>query len=111
MGAVIGAAFQALILSLGRLFLSWKVFGAFLITGILGIVLYNLVAEILGEVLTFIQGQINAATGELGASAPLQLSGIGAWLAQVLKLPEQISVALTFVGLKWMVVKIPFLKW
>lgn len=112
MGAVIGLAFRALILSLGRLFLSWKTFAAFLITSILGIVLYNLVNEIFAELLGFVTSKMSEIQGASGIQgAAITLTGISAWFVDTLQLDVQASIAVAFITTKWLIVKIPFLKW
>jgi len=110
MGAALGLAIRALILSLGTLFSGWKLFFGALITTILGVVLYNLIADILEEGLAFVTASIDGVTGQL-PSLSLQFVGLGAWLAHAVQLEDQIALAVTFIGLKWLVVKIPFVKW
>ena len=111
MGTAIGLAFKALITSLVAIFGSWKLFIGFAITGILAVVLYNGVVEIAQEVLTWAMGKITAMSGAELPSGLIQLSGLAAWMAQQTYIPAQVGIAVSAVSLKWLVVKIPFLKW
>lgn len=111
MGAVIGLAFRALIVSLGRLFLSWKTFSAFLITGILAVVLYNVVSEILGEIMDFALSKISEVSTSGISGVALELTSLGGWCAECCRLDDQVAIAITFISTKWLIVKVPFLKW
>ena len=111
MGATIGLAFKALITSIGGAFTAWKLFSSFLLTVVLGIVLYNLVVDVVQEVIAFVNAKLAAVSGGELPSGALQLTGLGAWLAQETYLDAQIGIAITAISLKWLVVKIPFLKW
>lgn len=111
MGAVIGAAIRVLLGSSVAKWLATKAFVSLIVTSILGVVLYNVVSEVFGELLTFVQSQLTEVTGEGLTGATLEFVGLGAWFADKLLLPEQVGVMLTFISLKWLVVKIPFLKW
>lgn len=111
MGAVIGAAIRVLLSSSVAKWLAWKTVIAFIMTTILGIVLYNVVSEVFGELLTFVQNQMSAVTGQGLSGAALEFTGLGAWFAQKLKVAEQVGLMVSFIVMKWGVVKIPFLKW
>lgn len=111
MGAVIAMALGKIISGMGAMFLGWKTVMVALITVVLGVVIYNVVSEIVGELLDFAMEQISAISQGGLPSVTLQLSGIGAWLAEKLRLDDQVALMITFVTAKWLVVKIPFLKW
>jgi len=110
MGAIIGAAVRAVLMGMVSLFSGWKASIFALVTVTLGIVLYNLVVEITEEVMDFAL----AAVGVYSANIPdslIQLTGIGLWCAEKVGLSSLIGLAVTFISAKWMIVKIPFLKW
>lgn len=110
MGAIIGAAVRAVLVGLVTLFSGWKAAIFSMVTVTLGIVLYNLVVEITEEVMDFAL----AAVGLYSANLPdtlIQLTGIGLWCADKVGLAALISLAVTFIGTKWLLVKIPFVKW
>lgn len=111
MGAIIGAAIRVLLASSVAKWLAWKTVVAFLVTTVLGIVLYNVVSEILGELLDWVSTQISAVSYEGIEGAALEFTGLGAWFADRLQIPEQVGVMVSFVSMKWLVVKVPFLKW
>jgi len=91
----------------------YKLFFGGLLMTILGVVLYNLVAEIIGEVLSWGLTAIRSETSGLVAEgAPsVGLSGVGAWMAGVLRVPEMLSVVINIVMVKWVLRKIPFVRW
>lgn len=111
MGAALGMAFKALIGSLINIFSGWKVFLGFVVTGILAVVIYNGVVAIVEEVMVWVMGKISGMTGSDLPSGLVQLSGLAAWMAQQTYLDVQIGIAVSAISLKWLVVKIPFLKW
>lgn len=111
MGAIIGAAIRVLLASSVAKWLAWKTVIAFVVTTIIGIVLYNLVAEIVGECLVWVADQVAEVTTTGWEGAALQFTGLGAWFADRLQIPEQVGVMVAFVSTKWLVVKVPFLKW
>lgn len=110
MGAALGLAFRALITTLVNLFGTWKVFAFTLVTGTFGIVLYNLLCEVVGEVLEFTAAAADQGVGDL-PSGLIQFGGVGAWIAHTMNVEGMISLTVTVVAAKWLVVKIPFLKW
>jgi hypothetical protein len=90
----------------------YKVFFGGLFLSILVVFLYNLVAEIVGEVLSWSLSVMSSETaGVVGESPSVGLDGVGAYLAGVLRVPEMLSVALNLVALKWLLRKIPFVRW
>lgn len=111
MGGLLGQAFGLLLTTINNLFGSWRFFLGVTCLSLLGIVLYNVLVELMGDVLTWVMGELTAVpVGEL-PSTRLQLTGLGAWIAQETYLSQQVGIAVTAVSLKWLVVKIPFLKW
>lgn len=111
MGAIIGAAVRALLASSVAKWLAWKSVVALLVTSVLGIVLYNLVTEIVGELFQFVQSQMSQLSSQGLSGVAIQLTGLGAWIGERLKVPEQVALMVSFVCAKWAIVKIPFLKW
>lgn len=93
------------------LFGGWRVFFGGLLMTILSVVLYNLVVEVLGEVLEFVIDQLQGVSGPSGSSGVMSFTGFGAWWVTHLRLPECLSFILSCVVIKWTVRKIPFLKW
>lgn len=111
MGYIIGLATKAVIGSLANLFGSWQGFLAVTFLSCLGVVLYNVAASLVGDTLTWVMGQVAALeVGDL-PNGWVQLTGLGAWLAEQTYLDDQIGIAITAVSMKWVVMKIPFLKW
>lgn len=99
--------------TLTAIFVGWKgiILASFLL--FLGINLYNLFCEIVGELASFITTMLaSRAPGVPGSPSLIgELFGTAAYLAIHLKLIEQFNFMISIVTLKWVVVKIPFLKW
>lgn len=76
---------------------------------ILGIIIYNLICEVIQEILNFGLAKIGAisSTGITGPS----VSGFAAWLAIQLRAPECVAVMVSFAALGFFLRKIPFLRW
>jgi len=86
-----------------------KVFMSGLFMSILGIISYNLVCEVIQEVLNFGLAKVGAVsvTGITGPS----ISGFAAWFAVQLRVPECVAVMVSFATLGFVLRKIPFLRW
>lgn len=111
MGAIIAASTKTMIATMVAAFTSWKTLMTLVLVTALGITIYNVAADLLEAVLQWVMSEVSAVpVGEL-PSGMVQLSGLGAWMAQQTYLHEQVGIAITAVSLKWLVVKIPFLKW
>lgn len=116
MGAILaflGSAFGWLSTALGAVFVGWR--GVMLATflAFLGINLYNLFCTIVSELSSFITTMLTSRAPGVPGSPSLvgELFGTAAYLAIHLKLIEQFNFMISIVTLKWVVVKIPFLKW
>jgi len=88
---------------------SLKGFLSIVFMSILGIIFYNLLVEVIQEVMNFTINQLNGS-GIGGVSTPT-LSGFAGWCATQLKLPECVSVIGSALAIKFILRKIPFLKW
>ena len=105
-GVVALAGFWAALQSKWYLFLV----GGFL--AFLTLNLYSLYVEIMRQILAFATSAIQAATPAEGPPGVLvQVAGVSAWLVSKLRIVEQLSFVVNIVGLKWMLAKIPFVKW
>jgi len=93
---------------LGGLFGLKFFIGGVLMT-ILGIVLYNGVVGIIEEVMNFALAQINGVS--MGSVTSPTISGFGGWMLAQLKFAECFAVIVTAVSIKFVLRKIPFLKW
>lgn len=115
MGALFGWLGAALTTVFGGLLGGWKTFvGGILLKITLALVLYNLVAEVLSEMLVWVADKLGAVSAGSGMETSLDLtgfSGLLGWLGDVLRVPEQVAVMSTCVLAKFMLRKIPFLKW
>lgn len=81
--------------------------GVFMV--ILAIVFYNLLVEVLQEIMVFTITQISDV-GPDSITNP-SLPGFGGWFAAQIKLPECISVMSSCVAVRFVARKVPFLKW
>lgn len=80
-----------------------------LVTAVLGIVLYNLMCEVVQELMEFAVSQISGES----FTNPLNptFSGFVGWSFAQLKIPECVSVVVSCVSIKFVLRKIPFLRW
>jgi hypothetical protein len=89
--------------------LSLKTFLSAVFMVIIGIILYNLMVEVIEEILTFGLAKINGAN--YGTWTNPSVSGFAGWMMAQLKIPECIGVMATCVALRFVLTKIPFIKW
>lgn len=86
-----------------------KFFIGGLLMTILAVILYNGLVGVVEEVLNFAVAQISGL--EYGAVASPSVSGFAGWFLAQLKLPECLSVIVTAVSIRFILRKIPFIKW
>lgn len=110
MGAMLALGVGRIVGVIATAVTSWSYLLVFLMVTVLPILIYNVASEIFGELLAFASSKVAELTGDL-AGSPLQFVGVGAFLADCLRVPDQISIVLAMVGLKWQLMKIPFFKW
>lgn len=96
-GRIISAIFGV------RTFLVW------LITITLGVVFYNLICEVIQELLNFALSQINGTS--IGSVSNPSFSGFAGWCLGQLKVPEILAVIVSAVSIKFILRKIPFIRW
>jgi hypothetical protein len=88
-----------------KLFMS----GIFMTVG--AIILYNLIVEVVDELMTFSLAQISGAGPGVGSVISPTITGFAGWWIAELKVPEAFAVIVSFVSVKFMLRKIPFLRW
>lgn len=76
---------------------------------VLGVVLYNGLVGVVEEVMAFTVAQINGT--EIGAITSPSITGFAGWFLGVMQFPECFSVIVSCVAIKFVLRKIPFLKW
>jgi uncharacterized membrane protein YhdT len=76
---------------------------------VLGVVLYNALVGIVEEVMTFTVSQIGGAG--VGSISSPSITGFAGWFLAQVKLPECFAVMVSAVAIKFVLRKIPFLKW
>ena len=91
-------------------FVGWK--GALWAIGaaIATVVVFNTFYDITQIILNFVVTKVSSESSSL-ESQSVQMTGVAAYLAGKLRVPECISYILSIVILKWTLVKIPFVKW
>lgn len=91
-------------------FVGWK--GAIWAIGaaIATVVVFNTFYDITQIFLSYIVTKVGSDTTGL-QSQTVAMTGVAAYLAGKLRVPECISYILSIVILKWTLVKIPFVKW
>lgn len=103
--AWIGSFFTASLASATARWIATKVLLTALMVTILPIVLNNFIHKLIG--ISF--GIVDSQAGSL-ASSTLTLSGLGAWFAINLSLPECVSIILTAIAIKFTLGLIPFVR-
>lgn len=86
-----------------------KFFMSGVLMSIIGIILYNLVVDVIEEVMNFTLTQINGVT-TTGIASPT-ISGFAGWFLAQIKLPECFAIMVTCISIRFILRKIPFLKW
>lgn len=86
-----------------------KFFMSGVLMTIIGIILYNMVVEIIEEVMNFALTQINGVS--TGAVISPTISGFAGWFLTQVKLPECFAIMVTCISIRFILRKIPFLKW
>jgi hypothetical protein len=89
----------------------WRAFLGVAMMAIVGIVLYNLLVDVVEELLQFVVNQISGITVPGAGMGAVTYSGFAAWLATGLKLPECLSAVVATVSIGWVLRKIPFIRW
>lgn len=93
--------------------LGWKVFltGGFLVALFIG--MYGLLLTALGEMLNFTVTAFESLPGEPGdpQSLAMSFSGLAGWLLTCWKVPECLTFMVQAVMFRWVVTKIPFIRW
>jgi len=80
-----------------------------LLTVTISIVLYNLICEVIQEVMTFALGEVSSVN--YGNYTNPTITGFAGWFLGQLKIPECISVIVSCVSIRFILTKIPFLRW
>lgn len=99
---------QAIKNLLGGVF-SFKFFMSGVYMTILAVVLYNLCVTTIQEVMNFAIEQIGGAG--IGSVSNPTITGFAGWFLAQIKLPECLAVMVSAVSIKFILRKIPFLKW
>jgi len=89
--------------------LGTKVFLSGVFTVIIGVVLYNLLVTTIQEIMTFSINQISGA--DMGSVTSPTISGFAGWFLAQIKIPECVSVIVSCVTIRFILRKIPFLRW
>lgn len=88
---------------------SLKTFASGALMIILGIILYNLAVDVVQEVMNFAITRINGVGfNGIGNSS---FTGFAGWFLAQVKIPECIAVIVSCVSIKFILRKIPFLRW
>ena len=112
MGALFSFLASIVTTSLANLFGSWKSVVLVSLVAFLGIGLYNLVVDIIQEVFDFASASMSAVNmGDGPPTSAMEFAGLAGYLATQLRLPECLSWVMSITLLKWLLAKIPFVKW
>jgi len=112
--ALLGSLFGGLVSGIGRIisvetikFLAWKAFYFTVLFIILPIVLYNVLT---GIVFDFMSYALNFLDAQNIQSLSIQFTGMGAYIANLIKLPQCFSVFMSFLSIRFLMRFIPFFK-
>ncbi len=109
MGIIIGRLAAWIVGGMVTIFGGWKTFILGLVMAALAVIIHNvligLVENLLQSAVTQVQGQSVS-----GGSYTLSLSGVAAYIAILLKLPECLSITMSCVSVRVMLKAIPFVK-
>ena len=97
---------------LARIFgglISSKTLLSFLVLSVIGVIFYNLIVEVITEVMQF--ALTKAGGAEYQSITNPTFSGFAGWFIAQMKIPESVSVIGSAVALKFVLRKIPFIKW
>lgn len=87
---------------------SMKSLVSLVVLSVLGIIFYNLLVEVIQESMNFALTQLGNTPGTVPSQS---LSGFSGWFAAQIKIPECLSVVGSAVSVKFILRKIPFIKW
>ena len=113
MGVISGLAawlfgvFNVFLTTIGNHFLATKIIMGVLFITVLPVVLNNLIYDLIETSLNFISSSV---TSEGLEPFSMQLTGLGAWLAEVLKITDAFSVIMSAVAFKFTLRLIPFVR-
>lgn len=110
----IGTLISSVVTSIGKTIsvetLKWLAFRAFMLFIVfvaVPIVLYNVATDLIFD---FIDYAMSYISGSGVTSYTVQLTGLGAYIAQKIRLVEAISIMLTFTSIRFLMRFIPFFK-
>lgn len=86
-----------------------KFFMGGVLMAVLGVVLYNLIVSTIEEVFNFAIAQMGGVSSA-GITSPT-ITGFAGWFLAAVKMPECFAVVVAAVALRFVLRKIPFLKW
>lgn len=80
--------------------------GVFMTIGV--IFAYNLVVEVIQECLNFAVSQFGGVTASVTSPT---ITGFAAWFLTHMRVPEAFAILVSMVSVKFILRKIPFIKW
>lgn len=86
-----------------------KFFMSGVLMTIIGVVLYNIIVDVIEEVMNFALAQVNGVSA--GSITSPTISGFAGWFLAQVKLPECFAIMVTCISIRFILRKIPFLKW
>ena len=89
----------------------WKIFLVVTVMSFATVYFYNLISGLLQEALTFVTTQTNAAGVPSGMTSGYSFTGFAGYMLSVLKVPQCMAFIISVMSLKFMLRKIPFIKW
>jgi len=110
MGALIGRLGTYLGAGLTTLFGSWKTIILVTLLSFAVIYAYNLICEVIQESLVWVTAQAGTVVYP-GESTAFEFTGLVGYFMSVWKIPECMAFIISMVSIKFLLRKIPFLRW
>lgn len=98
----------------GSAFAFWGSYKVFLVGGFLaflGVSLYSLFLYGVNDFADYISSALGAAGTPTGRAGLNSFAGFIGWFARSMKVPECLSFMVDVIMMKWIMRKIPFIKW
>lgn len=93
------------------LFGGWKLLLLTTFMAFLGVYFYNLVSGILQELLAFVTSQASSVGSIPGQAQTYAFTGFAGYMLSVLKIPECMAFIISVITIKFLMRKIPIIKW
>lgn len=110
MGKILAWVAKAIVTALGTLFSSWKIFLGTTLCTIGFVFFYNMIVDLFQEICDFGVASISDVSVS-GSGTTYQMVGLAGYIGTQLRIPECVAFIVSIILAKWLLRKIPFIKW